>query len=52
MLPGEILKFGASEMPFLAFWGEVLQNSEDYNIVIRSRMHVSSVIRLRIISWR
>jgi hypothetical protein len=30
--------------------GEILQNSEDYNI-IRSRIPASSVIRLRIISW-
>ena len=44
--PGKILKFRASETPFRAFWGEILQNSEDYNIINRS-----SVIRLRIISW-
>ena len=34
-----------------AFWGEILQNSEYYNIIIRSRMPASSVTRLRIISW-
>ena len=45
---GGMLPQGASEMPF---WGEILQNSEDYNIIIRSRMLASSVIRLRIISW-
>ena len=49
--PGKILKFRASETPFRAFWGEILQNSDDYNIIIRSRMPASSVIRLRIISW-
>ena len=51
--PGKILKFRASETPFRAFWGEILQNSEDYItcIIIRSRMPASSVIRLRLISW-
>jgi hypothetical protein len=49
---GGILEFRASETPFRAFWGEILQNSEDYNITIRSRMPASSVIRLQIISWR
>ena len=49
--PGKILKFRASETPFRAFWGEILQNSEDYNVIIRSRVPASSVIRLRIISW-
>jgi hypothetical protein len=42
--PWKILKFRASETPFRAFWGENLQNSEDYNIIIRSRMPASSVI--------
>jgi hypothetical protein len=46
------LKFWASETPFRAFWGEIsLQNSQDYNIIILSRVPASSVIRLRIISW-
>jgi hypothetical protein len=37
MLPPEkMLKFRASETPFRAFWGEILQNSKDYNIIIRS----------------
>jgi hypothetical protein len=30
---GKILKFRGYEMPFRAFWGEILQNSEDYNII-------------------
>jgi hypothetical protein len=30
--PEKILKFRASETPFHAFWGEILQTSEDYNI--------------------
>jgi hypothetical protein len=44
MLPRENFEFRASETPFRAFWGEILQNSEDYNIIIRSRMPASSVI--------
>jgi hypothetical protein len=47
----KILKFGASETPFRAFWGKILQIAEDYNIIIRSRIPASAVIRLRIISW-
>ena len=31
--PGKILKFRGYEMPFRAFWGEILENSEDYNII-------------------
>jgi hypothetical protein len=48
---GRQLKLRASETPFRATWGEILQNSENDNIIIRSRMPASSVIRLRIISW-
>jgi hypothetical protein len=33
MPPGKISKFRAYETPFCAFWGEILQNSEDYNII-------------------
>ena len=29
-LPGNILKYGVPDMPFPAFWGETLENSEAY----------------------
>jgi hypothetical protein len=30
--PGKILKSRVPEMRFQAFWGEILQNSEDYKV--------------------
>ena len=51
MLPRENFEIQSLWNAFRALWREILQNSEDYNIIIRSRMPASSVIRLRIISW-